>query len=223
MIRPLVLIFLTTISVQGQDSTLVREFCNSIRHSVQANDINSQLSGLADMVERYVERNPVTGDNPVQDRIRFQYRLMRELKRSCPNYSGDRVRLIPNSVLDLENKLSKQEIDSLSTLTSQINTKSKVYLYIVTVDDFYPDSTIISFSNRYRDFWGPREAPEKGVVSIVFSTTQRQLRISTGDVSMQHLTDEESSEVIKLMIPYLRDGKYFNGLVTGLLEIKSRL
>jgi hypothetical protein len=223
MIRPLVLIILTTISVQGQDSTLVKEFCNNLTQFSQTNDINSQLSRIADISERYTQGNPTMGDNPLQDRIRFQYRLMRALKRDCPSYSIDRVRLIPKSVLDLEDKLTKQEIDSLTTLTSQIKQKNKAYLYVVTVDDFYPDSTIIDFSNRYRDYWGPQAPPEKGVVLIVFTITQRQLRISTGEISMQYLTDDESSEVIKLMIPYLKDDKYFEGLVTGLLEIQSRL
>jgi hypothetical protein len=223
MIRSLVLILLTTISVPGQDSTLVKEFCNSLGQFTQTEDINSQLFKIADITERYVQRSPITGDNPLQDRIRFQYRLMTALKRDCPSYSIDRVRLIPKAVLDLEDKLTKQEIDSLTTLAALINQKSKAYLYIVTVDDFYPDSTIIDFSNRYRDYWGPQVPAEKGVVLVAFSVAQRQLRISTGDVSMQYLTDEESSEVIKLMIPHLRDKKYFEGLVTGLLEIQSRL
>jgi hypothetical protein len=223
MIRALILLLLTTISVQGQDSTLVREFCNNLQQSSKSNDINSQVSALADMIQRYLERNPSTGDNSLQDRIRFQYRLSRQLKRDCPSYSADRVRLIPKSVLDLEGKLANQEIDSLTTLTAQIKQKSKAYLYVVTVDDFYPDSTIIDFSNRYRDFWAPRAPSEKGVVLVVFSVAQRQLRISTGGISKQYLTDEESSEVIELMIPHLRDEKYFEGLVTGLLEIQSRL
>jgi hypothetical protein len=223
MIRPLILILLATISVQGQDSTLVKEFCNNLTQFSKSDDINSQLSRIADMSEKYMQRNPSTGDNPLQNRIRFQYRLMRALKRDCPSYSIDRVRLTPKAVLDLEDKLSKQEIDSLTTLTTLIKQKSKAYLYVVTVDDFYPDSTLVDFSNRYREFWGPRVPPEKGVVQIVFSITQRQLRISTGDISMQYLTDDESSEVIKLMIPYLKDDKYFEGLVTGLLEIQTRL
>ena len=175
------------------------------------------------MTVKYFERNPITGDNPLQDVIRFQYRLMRELKRSCPNYTSDRVRLIPKPVFDLENKLTKQQIDSLGTLTAQIRQDKKVHLYVVTVDDFYPDTTITDFANRYREFWAPRTNLEKGVVLVVFSTTQRQVRISTGDISMTYLTDEECSEVNKVMIPHFRNNKYFDGLINGLVAIKSRL
>lgn len=223
MIRAIVLILLTAISVQGQDSTLVREFCNNIGQFSETTDIGSQVSGLSGMVERYLERNPMRRDSTLQDGLRFQYRLMRELKRSCPNYSSNRVRLIHKPVIDLENKLTKQQIDSLGILISQISQDKKVYVYIVTIDDFYPDSTIIDFSNRYRDFWAPRTIPEKGVVLAVFSTAQRQVRISTGDISMTYLTDAECSEVNKAMIPHFKKGNYFDGLVDGLLAIKSRL
>lgn len=224
MIRAIVLILLTTISVQGQDSTLVKEFCNNIAQFSETTDIQSHTSELYGMVERYLERNPMTGDNSLQDAFRFQYRLMRELKRSCPNYSSDRVRLIPQAVFDFENKLTKQQIDSLGIMTSQITKEKKVYVYIVTIDDFYPDSTITDFSNRYRDFWAPGRTPEKGVVLAVFSTAQRQVRISTGDISMNYLTDAECSEVNKIMIPpHFKNGKYFDGFIDGLLAIKSRL
>ena len=201
----------------------MREFCNKLGQSSETADIDSQLSGIDEMTRKYFERNPMTSDNPLQEALRFQYRLMREMKRSCPNYSGDRARLIPKAVLDLEDKFTKQQIDSLSVLTSQIKRDKKVYLYIVTIDDFFPDSTITDFSNRYRDFWAPRTAPEKGVISVVFSIGQGEIRISTSDISMTHLTDKECDEVIKVMIPHFKNDKYFEGFVEGLSAIKSRL
>ena len=204
----------------GQDSTLVREFCNKLG---QTTDIDSQISSIDDMTRRYLERHPMTGDNALQDALRFQYRLMREMKKNCPSYSGDQVRLIPKSVFDLENKLTKQQIDSLSVLTSQIKQDKNVYLYVVTIDNFYPDTTITDFSNRYREFWAPRTIPEKGVVLVVFSATQREVRISTSDVSMTYLTDTECSEINKIMTPHFKNGKYFSGLVDGLQAIKNRL
>ena len=223
MIRAIVLILLTTISVTGQDSTLVREYCNKLRQLSDATDIESQISGIDEMTRRYLERNPMTGDNALQEGIRLQYRLMRELKRTCPNYTTDRVKLIPKAVLDLENKFTKKQIDSLSILTAQIKRDKNIYLYIVSIDNFHPDSTITDFANRYRDFWAPQTNPEKGVVLVVFSTTQKQIRISTGDISMTYLTDAECSEVNKVIIPHFKNSNYFDGMVDGLLAIKSKL
>lgn len=223
MIRPIILVLLTTISVTGQDSTLVSEYCNKLGQLSATTDIDSLVSGIDEMMVSYMDRNPITGDNPLQDGIRFRYRLMRELKRSCPSYTSDRVRLIPKPVFDLENKLTNQQIDSLGTLIAKIKQDKNVYLYVVTVDDFYPDTTITDFANRYREFWVPRTNLEKGVVLVVFSTAQRQVRISTSDISMTYLTDKECSEVNIVIIPNFKNNKYFDGLVEGLIAIKSRL
>ena len=224
MIRvTILLIFLTTITVNGQDSTLVREICNTFSQKSDTTGIEQQVLGSFDIIKRYLERNPLTGDNPVQEGIRFQYRLARELKRSCPNYLSERVRMIPKPVFDLENKLTKRQIDSLSLLTEQVNKEKHVHLYIVTIDDFYHDMTITDFSNCYREFWAPRTEPKKGVVLIVFSSTQREVRISTGDISMTYLTDKECDDVIKVMTPHFKTGKYLEGLMNGVLAIKSRL
>lgn len=223
MIRTIVLILLTTISVQGQDSTLVKEFCSKVTKFSDTTDIEAQVSEIDVMIKRYMVRYPMTGENPIQEALRFQYRLSMELKRTCPNYPSGRVRLVPKTVIDLENKLSKQQIDSLSILTSQIKQEKKVYLYIVTINDFYPDSTITDFSNRYREFWAPLTTPGNGVVLVVFSATQREVRISTGDISMTYLTDAECTEVNKIMLSHFKNGNYFDGLANGLLAIKTRL
>ncbi len=131
--------------------------------------------------------------------------------------------MVPHSVFDLENILTEQQIDSLSAMTSEINRDKESYVYVVTIDNFYPDSSIIDFSNRYRDFWAPRVAPKKGTVLTVISIGQRKIRISTGDSSMTYLTDEECSEVIKIMVPYFKEGNHFEGLMNGLQAIKNRL
>ena len=49
--------------------------------------------------------------------------------------------MIPMPVFDLENKLTKRQIDSLSILAEQVNEEKDVHLYIVTIDEFYPDLT----------------------------------------------------------------------------------
>lgn len=224
MIRVTILLILfTRVSVSGQDSTLVRQVCNTFDQISDSNTIEQGVLKSFDIIRSYLERHPLTGDNPLQEGSRFQYRLARELIRSCPNYPSERARMVPNPVFDLENKLTIVQIDSLSVLIEEINKKNDVYLYIVTIDSFYPDSTIVDFSNRYREFWAPQETPQKGIILMIFSTTQRQVRISTGDVSMTYLTDIECDDVIRGMTPYFKKGKYLEGLTNGLLAIEIRL
>jgi hypothetical protein len=223
MIRPIILIFFTTITSYAQDSTLVKDFCNLLgKFSANAN-IESEVAEVVRMTQTYMERDSATTFGTLQDRIRFQYRITVELMKSCPNYQSDRAWMVRKNVIDLENILTEQQIDTLSKRASQIKKDIDIYLYIVTVDDFYPDSTITDFSNRYRDHWAPRMVCEKGVVLIVFSKTQREIMISTGNISMTYLTDDECRAVNKAMTPYFRNGQYFQGLLKGLLAIPSKL
>jgi len=223
MLRTIILILLSTIYVQGQDAILVKELCDKAVKFSESSDIESNFSEADSMVDSYLQRNPLSQDNLLQDGYRFQYRLNRELKRSCPIYPSDAVKLFPRPVIDLDNKLSIQQIDSLSQLVLQINKEKKVYLYIVTIDDFYPDTTISEFSNRYRDSWSPKTPSEKGAVLIALSMTQRKFRISTGDISMTYLTDAECTEVVNVMMPHFRATNYFDGLIAGLIAIKNNL
>lgn len=223
MIRTTILILLTTVSIAAQDTTFVRDYCNKLSRLSDTTNIESQILRIDDVSKKYLEQNPIIGDNPHQEVLRFQYKLTRELMRNCPIYTSAVIRLIPKLVLDLENKLTKNQIDSLSALAAQIIRDKNIYLYIVSIDDFYPDSTITDYANRYREFWAPLPNPQKRVVLIVFSTTQRQIRISTGDISMTYLTDAECAEVNKVIIPHFKNNHYFEGLVEGLFAIKRRL
>lgn len=217
MIRALILVLLATISAQAQDSAFVRKFCNRIKQTSGDIDFNALEK---DIVE-YSERNSMDGS--IQGGFRFQYRLNREIHKTCPEYASERVRLIPMPVFDLENDLIQQKIDSLGILASQIGKEKKAYVYIVTIDDFYPDSTIEDFARRYRDFWASLTPEKKSVIMVVVSITQRKIRIATSDVAMNYLTDLECTEVNEIIIKYLKEGKIYNGLVAGLLGIKDRL
>jgi hypothetical protein len=187
MIRAIVLILMSAISVEAQDSVFVKEFCDNFsQFTGEASDREMDLQEMEGMVERYMARDSVNFSHAFQDPFRFQYRLMRELMKSCPIYKNkaDRIRLFPQLIFDLEGILTKQQIDTLKILTTKVNKENMVHIYIVTIDDFYPDSTVTDFSNRYRQFWAPRTTPEKGVILIVFSRIQREVRISTDDISM---------------------------------------
>lgn len=98
-----------------------------------------------------------------------------------------------------------------------------IFVYVVTIDDYFPDTNITDFSNRNREYWGQRGSYKKGNVMISISTSQRQLRVSTGDVSMKYLTDEECSKINNVIISYFKDRKYFNGIIKGLEEMKKSL
>jgi uncharacterized membrane protein YgcG len=106
---------------------------------------------------------------------------------------------------------------------NMLGTAQNVYAYLVTIDDYFPDKNIEKFSNRNREYWGHGINFEKGAVLISISVAKRQLRISTGDTSIKYLTDDECSEINKIMIPYFKKDEYFKGVVDGLTQMKSKL
>jgi hypothetical protein len=224
MIR-LTIIFLTfSIFANAQDSVLVKETCTKLNGLKNPDDIMEQVNLVSGQLMTYV---PTIKNTPKDKRVKaaytFQYRLHRELKRTCPKYLIEQAPKIGHRVVDFEDKLTRSEIDSLTDLCVELSKSKKIFVYIVTIDDYFPDTDITDFSNRNREYWGQRGSLEKGNVMIAISSAKRQIRVSTSDISMEFLTDEECSRINKVIIPYFKEGKYFDGLVSGLSEMKKNL
>lgn len=225
MIR-LTIIFLTFGTfAYGQDSTLVDETCKKINGLSNPNDTKGQINVIYEQSTKYI---PTLISNTPREKVlkatyTFQYRLNRELKRTCPKFLLDKVPIKVQRVIDFEDKFTTNEIDSLKEIMNRLGTELNVYVYVVTIDNYFPDKNIEDFSNRNREYWGSGLNFEKGTVLISISVANRQFRISTSDTSMKYLTDDECSEINKLMIPYFKKDEYFKGVVEGLSQMKSRL
>ncbi len=224
MIRLTILLLTIGTCVYGQDSTLVKETCNKIHGLTDQTDVMGQINIVSDQSIKYLA--PLLNDVPREKRVKatytFQYRLNRELKRTCKNFVFQKIP-IPQRVIDLEDKLTRSQIDSIGNICSELSKTKNIYVYVVTIDDYFPDSDITDFSNRNREYWGHELSSEKGTILLSVSTTNRQMRISTGDTSMKYLTDEKCSEINKTMVPYFKTGDYFKGIVKGLEGIKKSL
>lgn len=225
LIQSILFVFISTVCARAQDSTLVAAFCKTLAHFPQVNNLDSAISRLSTDIKAYYERDPEAIDSTQQGFLRFHYRLDVELSKTCPVlHPLDRVFLVPREpVFDLEHRLAEQEVDSLSSMISGINGDHEVYVYIVTVPNYYPDSTIEDFARRYCDYWALPVSPRKGVVMIVFSAAQRGVRVETDDISKGYLTDDECRQVIQVMTPHFKIGEYFQGLADGLEAIGKRL
>jgi hypothetical protein len=224
MIRLTILLLTFSIFASGQDSLLVKETCKKINELNNPDDLMEQSVLVNGQLMTYV---PIIENTPKEKRVKavytFQYKLHRELKRTCPKYLIDHGPKVGKRVIDLEDKFTREEIDSLTSLCGDLSNSKDIFVYVVTIDDYFPDANITDFSNRNREYWGQRGSFEKGNVMILISASQRQIRVSTSDVSMNYLTDEECSKINKVIIPYLKDGKYFNGIVKGLEEMEKSL
>ena len=223
MIRLTILLLTFSVFANGQDSLLVKETCKKINELKNPDDLMEQASIVSGQLMTYL---PTIENTPKEERVKavytFQYKLHRELKRTCPKYLIDHGPKVGHRVIDFEDKFTRSEIDSLTNLCADLSSTG-VFVYVVTIDDYFPDANITDFSNRNREYWGQRASFEKGNVMILISTSQRQIRVSTGDVSMKYLSDEECSKINKVIIPYFKEGKYFKGIQKGLDEMKKSL
>jgi len=221
----LLIILTGTVQVYGQDSTFVQETCNLIAKEANQ-DSNSQLKIIQNQAIKYVTSSSIINSankNETQDTYRLFYKLSRELVRNCPNYTLGVFPIRANRVVDLEDKFTKLETDSLKNFSLHLWKKNKVYLFIVTIDDYYPDKTIEEFAKKKRDYWGMGHNAEKGGVLVALSFSNREVMISTSEVAMKYLTDQECGDVIQLMTPEFKKDNYFKGVIAGLNGIIERL
>jgi hypothetical protein len=223
MIRLTILLLTFSILANGQDSLFVKETCKKINELKDPSDQMAQFNIVSGQLLGYV---PTIESIPKENRFNalyaFRYRLNRELKKTCPNFILFNIPM-RHRVIDFEDKFTRSEIDSIESVCLELVESKSVYVYVVTIDDFFPDSNIEDFTNRNRDYWGHGENFERGTILICISTANRQIRISTGDTSMKYLTDTESSELNKIMIPYFKKGDYLKGLIKGLNEMEGML
>ncbi|HTE32314.1 MAG TPA: TPM domain-containing protein [Chryseolinea sp.] len=225
MIRLTILLLTLGSFVYGQDSTFVQETCNKINQLKNKDDIEGQANIVYEQSLAYIPTIIANGskDKKGQDVYKFQYKLRRELKRTCPGFILNQTPIKTQRVLDFEDTFSKSEIDSLKNLMVTIGNEKSIYIFLVTIDDYFPDNSIEEFTNRIRDSWGHGNYVEKGSVLIAISVTKRQMRISTGDKSMKYLSDEECEEANKKMRPFFKKEDYFNGVIEGLNSLKGAM
>jgi hypothetical protein len=221
----LLIILVGTIQVYGQDSTFVNETCKLIKEAGN-HDTNRQFKIIENQAIKYVNSSSIAGSansKELQETYRFYYKLSRELVRNCASYTLGIFPVRANRVVDLEGKFTKEQIDSLKNLSFRLGNEKNVYLFIVTIDDYYPDKSIEEFAKKKRDYWGMGHNAENGGVLVALSFSKKEVMISTSEVAMKYLTDGECSDVIDIMTPEFRNGKYFEGVVNGLNGIMERL
>ena len=158
MIRPAIVFLLLANIAIGQDSTFIQSTCKKIKE-LKEQDIEGQISVVYQQGQNYIpilmNREPM--DKPLQKMLSFQYKFNRELNRTCPEFKlGFKVPILARGVVDFENKFTKGEIDSLKILIDSIGAEKSIYIFLVTTDDYFPDTTLTDFSNRNRESGGQK-------------------------------------------------------------------
>jgi len=211
-------------NLSAQDSITVQQTCHLLGQVKNKNNINNQINIVADGMKKFVRNNmkDLTKEKLIKGIFNAEYNFYRSLKRACTDFVVE-IPFNPmyQRVIDIEDKFTPKEIDSISNRIEEIKKQKEVYIFVATIDDYFPNSDIAEFSNHYREIWGDSKHNKNGTIFIVINTARHEMRISTGDISMTYLTDDDCREVMTKMAPCFKTGNYLQGVMTGLNEIEK--
>jgi len=202
--------------------------CDSIR-ILKISDSDSltdrQLDIQSKIVEDSLPQTVVNGQPDIKHRLDiFNYKLIRELIKICPDYKN---RFFPrplSSVVDFDSIFSYSQKDSLNELISKIKTAKKIQIQVLEIDDLFPFDNLDNYSFKMLEDWHVGNKFSKGGVIVIFSKALRKIRISTTDVAQNYLTDSECQNIIdNIIVPNFKAGQYFQGIYNLLKEIEIKI
>ncbi len=133
---------------------------------------------------------------------------------SYPNYKGyvnDFADIIPQDVEQrLENKLSDYE------------KKTTYEIAVVTVKSL-DGLTVEDYSIGLAEKWKVGKADADNGVIFLTAVDDRKTRIEVGNGIEDKLTDIESGRILDKVTPYYKEGKYGDGVETGVNKITAEL
>lgn len=220
----LLLLLSTSIMMSGQDSAMIKETCDMIHNLKNKDDIDSQSKIYLKQMQTYYLPSLATieGESKKQAFFRYHYKFIREMKRNCPE-SIIPVTILNAYLTDIEGLFNKNEVDSLEHTLTTLSAEKKIYIHIITIDDYYPFNSIEDFAVKNRAIWSYNTIFKRGTILIAISSTKKQVRISTSDSAMDFLTDKECTEVNDSMTFYFKQKKYFEGLLAGVINLKTKI
>jgi uncharacterized protein len=149
------------------------------------------------------------------------------------NYKTDFPSTIDTSFLpkpvgylnDFEHIFTSDENKFLDSILVAYEQESSNEIAVITVDSSYTSPELLydySLAICYK--WGLGKRQLDNGILICVSKSMRRIQIQNGYGISPVLNDIETKRIIdEEIIPYFRDGKFFEGLVHGVNVIKSKL
>lgn len=135
-----------------------------------------------------------------------------------------KLRSIPKTgyVNDTENLLSEEGRKKLEKMISKFEKKTSNEIAIVTIENIYPYSDMADFTMDLANYWGVGKKGKNNGLMIVVSKNLRYMRIGSGLGTEKIITDEVCTEIVNLMVPYLKKDQYQKKFEEGLNQIINR-
>ena len=119
-------------------------------------------------------------------------------------------------LMDIEDVFDKSEEKTLKQLLKKTSKIKNDNICLLTVADYGSFENLDKFAYAVSNEWnlGPR------AILIVMSKNKRRIRIETSSEIWSRLTDEECRSIIdKQIVPRFKEGKYYEGIKKGLVNI----
>ncbi len=132
------------------------------------------------------------------------------------------VPALSGPVVDLAGVVNRNENDELSRILKNYQQKHGPQIQILIIQDLEGD-VIENFSIKVVDQWKLGDQKRQDGVLLILSINDRAVRIEVGRGLEGTLTDLATSRIIRQMTPYFKEGRYSQGIVSGLSSIMAVL
>ena len=128
-------------------------------------------------------------------------------------------------VNDFEKLFTEPETKTLDSLIMVIHNITSVQIAIITIDsNMINKDQVEDFTKETFKSWGMQVNGQFNGILIGLSNASKKLRIENGTGVEQVLSDYEIKGIIdNTFIPYLKDDKYYEGTINGLVAIMNKL
>ncbi|HYV90657.1 MAG TPA: TPM domain-containing protein [Chitinophagales bacterium] len=127
--------------------------------------------------------------------------------------------LAKGHINDFENDFTSSEIFILDSVIAEFQKQTTNQIAIVTVSSIAPYDSVDQFTTDLGNYWGVGDKKKNNGLMIVFSKARREVWIGTGTGTEKILTDIVCKQIIDAyMLPRFKEGNYFEGVHSGLME-----
>lgn len=123
-------------------------------------------------------------------------------------------------VNDFEQIFTAEQRISLEKRLVEYEQRTTREIAVVTVASIKPYENIVDFATDLSNEWGIGKKETNNGLSIIFSKSLKQIRISTGLGTQKILTDSICKSIIaQTIIPELKNGNHYTGIEKGIAEL----
>lgn len=226
----LIILYLVFISLSSNGQTfsdLSLKICDSIK-KYKYNETDTielkQVQIYSKLLNEYLLENVKTNrKNFIADFNSLNYKLTRELSKTCDSYLNKTPYILPHSnLVEIDSVFSIEQRENIVKIVKEIRNKNRIEILVLSIDELYPHGNIDEFANNKIIDWKVGGVFQKSGVIIVFSEKLRLLRISTTEISKRYLTDLNCERIVsEIMIPNFKKDNYYDGIYKSLIEIEK--